>query len=437
MKLLPDSLVGRTAITVALALLLYLAVAVSATIYLLFTPMAKRSAEDLAAEIVTAAQSLPYLPEEHQARHIDQLLHDHDVVVADSVPEPWAEPNETTYLGYFRESLAKHSVNAFSIAESESSAGPMVWVNMLEGEDGYHFGFDADRLGVNPPVALLIVIGCGALLTMFASAFEVWRITRPLGVLAAAAKEIGQGQTPAKVPVGGPREVDDLAGSFNQMAANLRNMAENRTVMVAGISHDLRTPLTRLNLATEMLENDSNRELVQRIRRNLDAINDLVEEFLAFSRGIETSNPESVQLWEVIESLLVDLKPEGVDIRLNRCSAPTTYFADRYALSRLLSNLLKNAVQYGRGGPVEVDLECNEAGGIIEIRDRGPGIPIEEVEAVFQPFYRLENGKNLRSTGSGLGLAIARQLALKHGWTIELLPRDDGGTIARVTLPSM
>ena len=96
MKLLPDSLVGRTAITVALALLLYLAVAVSATIYLLFTPMAKRSAEDLAAEISTAAQSLPYLPEEHQARHIDQLLHDHDVVVADSVPEPWAEPNETT-----------------------------------------------------------------------------------------------------------------------------------------------------------------------------------------------------------------------------------------------------------------------------------------------------------------------------------------------------
>ncbi len=437
MRLLPDTLVGRTALTIALTLSLFLAVAASATVYLVFTPMARRSAEDLAAEIVTAAQSLPYLPKQHQVRHIDQLLHDHDVVVADSVPEPWTEPEETTYLAYFRESLAKHSLNSFSIAESESEAGPMVWVNMLERGNDYHFGFDADRLGVNPPIALLIVIGCGALLTIMASVFEVWRITRPLGVLAAATKELGQGQTPAQVPVGGPREIDDLAGSFNQMATNLRNLAENRTVMVAGISHDLRTPLTRLNLATEMLENNSNRELVQRIRRNLDAINELVGEFLAFSRGIETSNPESLQLWEVIEGLLVDLKPEGVDVRLNRCSAPATYRADRYALSRLLSNLLKNAVQYGRGATVEVDLACTEAGGSIEIRDRGPGIPIEEVESVFQPFYRLENGKNLRSTGSGLGLAIARQLALKHGWTIELLPRDGGGTIARVTLPAL
>jgi two-component system osmolarity sensor histidine kinase EnvZ len=434
-KFVPDSLFGRAAITIALTLFVFVIVAGSATFYLVFTPLAKRSAEDLAAEIVTAAQLLPQLPEEEQAHHVVQLLHDHDVVVVESEPEQRTEPKETIYLAYFRESLAKHSASAFNIAKT--NAGSTIWVNMLEDNNDYYFGFDSRRLGISPPPALLIVIGCGALLSVLASVFEIRRITRPLNVLASAAREIGQGQTPARVPVGGPREIDDLARSFNQMATHLQNMAENRSVMLAGISHDLRTPLTRLNLATEMIETDSNRDLVQRIRRNLDAINDLIGEFLAFSRGIETSNPEQIQLWEVIEALLVDIKPEGADVRLNRCSAPATYRADRHALSRVLSNLLKNAVQYGGGEPVEVNLECSEAGGIVEIRDRGPGIPLEEAETVFQPFYRLENARNLRTTGSGLGLAIARQLALKHGWTIELLPRGGGGTIARVTLPRL
>ena len=435
MKLLPDSLFGRTAITIALTLFVFLTVASAATVHFVFAPMAKRSAEDLAAEIVTAAQSLPYLPGQHQARYVDQLLHDHEVSVADSVPATVSIPTETTYLSYFREALAKHSISTFNIVESDS--GSTIWVNMVENGNDFHFGFESGRLGINPPLAMLMIIAFGALLAVFASVLEARRITRPLGILASAAKELGQGHDPAQVPVNGPREIDDLAKSFNQMAANLRNMAKNRTVMVAGISHDLRTPVTRLNLAAEMLENDSNRDLVQRVRRNLDAINDLVGEFLAFSRGIEASEPEQLQLWEVVEDLLIDLKPEGVDVRLHRCSAPATYRADRNALARVLLNLLKNAVQYGRGGPVEVNLQCTEGGGIVEIKDRGPGIPPGETEAVFEPFYRLENGWNLRSTGSGLGLAIAHQLAVKHGWTIELLPREGGGTIARVNLPAL
>jgi two-component system osmolarity sensor histidine kinase EnvZ len=241
---------------------------------------------------------------------------------------------------------------------------------------------------------------------------------------------------PADVPTVGPAEISALAETFNQMSGNLRRMEENRTVMIAGLSHDLRTPLTRLGLAVEMLDEDADRELLARIRRNLDAMNKLITEFLLFSRGMEKSDPVRLHLWEVVESLLIDLEAEGVDVRLNKCDSPATYVADREVLERVLLNLLKNAVQYGLGSPVDVNLRCSDDGGVVEIMDRGPGIPADEVESEFQPFQRLQAGQRLRASGSGLGLAIARQLADRHGWAIELVPREGSGTIARVVLPA-
>jgi two-component system osmolarity sensor histidine kinase EnvZ len=105
------------------------------------------------------------------------------------------------------------------------------------------------------------------------------------------------------------------------------------------------------------------------------------------------------------------------------------------ALDRLLVNLMENAAHYGRGSKINVDLHCDEAGVLIEISDRGPGIPGDQVEAVFRPFHRLESARGSRTGGSGLGLAIARQLADKHNWSVELLPREGGGTVAKVVLP--
>ena len=393
MRLLPASLFGRAAVTNALTLLVFLVLVTIATVYLVFMPMANRSAEDLAAEIATAAEALPWLPADQREHYIDQMLHDHDVGVA------------------------------------------TIWVEQPAVPGSLHYGFPADRLGINPPLVLILVAAGGALLTIIASILEVRRITKPLDALTNAAHHLARGDLPAEVPVRGPKEIAELAATFNRMSANLRRLEENRTVMIAGISHDLRTPLTRLNLAVEMLGNNGNRELIDRVRRNVEAINKLVGQFLEFSRGIETSTPVRLQLWDVVESLLLDLKPEGIDIRLNRCAAPCTYTADRNALERVLSNLLKNAVLYGNGEPVDIDLACSEHGGIIEIRDRGPGIPAGQSEAVFEPFHRLQPPGVAAAPGSGLGLAIVRQLARKHGWIVELLPRDGGGTIARIQLP--
>jgi len=206
--------------------------------------------------------------------------------------------------------------------------------------------------------------------------------------------------------------------------------------MIAGISHDLRTPLTRLGIAVEMLNEDSKPDLVAGIRRDLDAMNRLIGQFLQFSQGIEDECPVQIDLWHVIESLAADLRRGGSELRLHRNDPPCVYFADPVAMERVLANLIGNSVHHGGGEPIDVNLHCTEQSVSIEICDRGPGIPADDVEAVFRPFHRLESARSGRTGGSGLGLAIARQLAVKHGWEIELLPRNGGGTMAKLCLPT-
>jgi two-component system osmolarity sensor histidine kinase EnvZ len=130
-----------------------------------------------------------------------------------------------------------------------------------------------------------------------------------------------------------------------------------------------------------------------------------------------------------------DLEREGTVLQLHREDPPCVYFADPLALQRVLANLLKNAAQYGNGAPVDVYLHCSSKAVSIEVCDRGPGIPEDQVDAVFRPFHRLESARAKRAGGTGLGLSVASQLATKHGWTIDLLPREGGGTVAKLGLP--
>ncbi len=434
MNILPRSLFGRTATTIAITMLLSMIISISAAVYFIMIPMAKRSADDFAAVIVSAAHSLESLPEAMHEELKQQLLQDHGLIVSMQTKALTETSFDVPYSMYFRESLARRAGEELPIVESES--GPLIWVDVTAHGKIFRLGFDRERLGTNPPVALLFAIGGGALLTFLASLMEVRRVARPLNRLSLAVRELGRGKDPEPLAEDGPNEIAALAQAFNRMTGDLHEMAENRTVMIAGISHDLRTPLTRLGIAVEMLDEHSNPQLVAGIRRDLSAMNNLIGQFLQFSKGLEDGVPVQVDLWQVIASLGEDLKREGTQLVLHRNDPPCVYFADPVALRRVLENLLKNAVQYGAGAPVEVKLNCNKQAVSIEICDRGPGIPTELVESAFSPFRRLQTARSNGVGGSGLGLAISRQLAVKHGWTIELLPREGGGTVARLGLPT-
>lgn len=433
MTLMPQSLLGRSAFTIALTLLIFMLVSLGSAVYFIAIPMAKRSADDFAAVIVSAAHSIESLPEEMHADLQQQLLQDHGLIVTTQTRSLPEKNFDVPYYVFFQESLARRVGQKLSIVES--TKGPLIWVDVPAHDMIVRIGFDRKRLGTNPPIVLLAAIGGGALLTLLMSFLEVRRVAEPLAKLSAAVQEVGRGRIPTPLSDDGPKEIAALARAFNQMSSDIKELSENRTVIVAGISHDLRTPLTRLELAVEMLSEDSDPKLIAGIRRDLAAMNRLIAQFLQFSRGIEDEHPVDLDLWQVIESQSADIKRDGVELRLHRRDPPCVYCADPVALERVLANLLGNAAQYGNGAPIDVKLNCTDKEVAIEICDRGPGIPADQVEAVFRPFHRLEAARSHSAGGIGLGLAIARQLAVKHGWTIDLLPRNGGGTVARLGLP--
>ena len=412
---------------------MFMLVSLGAAVYFIAIPMAKRSADDFAGVIVSAAHSIQNLPQEMHAELKQQLLQDHGLIVTTQTRDLPEKKFDVPYYLFFQESLARRAGQELSIVES--TKGPLIWVDIPAHEMTVRIGFDRKRLGTNPPVVLIMVVGGGALLTLLVSFLEVRRVAGPLAQMSAAVQEVGRGNRPPPLSEDGPKEVAVLARAFNRMSSDLQDLAENRTVIVAGISHDLRTPLTRLGLAVEMLDESSEPQLIAGIRRDLAAMNALIGQFLDFSKGLTGEHPVALDLCQTIEEQAADLRRDGIDVRLSGCGPTCICVTDPVALRRLLANLLENAAHYGGAAPIDVDLQCDERGIAIEIRDRGPGIPADQMEAVFRPFHRLETARNTRTGGSGLGLAIARQLAIKHGWTIELLPREGGGTVARVSLP--
>ena len=433
MNLRPQSLFARAVFTNSLTLLVFMIIVMSAASYFIYIPMTQRYADDFAAVIVSAAHSLQSLPENLHPELQQQLSDDHGLIVSQPISDIPEGYSQVEYYPFFRESLARRAGESLSIIASDKD--PLIWVDVPAHDKIFRLGFDSARLGINPPFFLLLVVFGGALLTLITSLLEARRVVGPLDRLSSTAQRLGHGLRPSPLPVDGPEEIAGLARVFNKMSSNLRELSENRSVMLAGISHDLRTPLTRLGLAVEMLDEASNPALISSIRRNLNALNVLIGHFLQLSEGIEEELLIELNLRHVIESVASDTVREGQEVRLTRDDPPCVYFCDPVALERVLSNLLKNAVQYGGDGPIDMTLNCNEREVAIEICDRGLGIPADKLDAVFRPFHRLESARSKRADGHGLGLAIAHQLAEKRGWEISLLPRQGGGTVAKISLP--
>jgi signal transduction histidine kinase len=254
-------------------------------------------------------------------------------------------------------------------------------------------------------------------------------ITRPLSDLARAADSVGRDLRPAQLAERGARELRDAARAFNTMQDRLRRYLDSRTRVLAAMSHDLKTPLTRLRLQVETLDNPP---MQARIGRELDEMEGMVREALSLFRGLDDGEPAaSVD----IEALLTQIRDEftdmGAEVTLSGHAAQP--FTGRpQALKRCITNLVANAIKFG----TRADLVLEDAAELlIRVRDRGPGIPAEELERVFEPFYRLETSRNRDSGGTGLGLSIARDIAQAHGGTLTLANLSDGGLEATLRLP--
>jgi signal transduction histidine kinase len=268
-------------------------------------------------------------------------------------------------------------------------------------------------------------LGGGLLVVMALSVLAVRRATKPLALLAAAAQRLGRDVTAPPVPIAGPREVRAAAEAFNEMQTRLRRFIEDRTQMIAAISHDLRTPITRLKLRAEFVDDDEQR---LKMLSDLDEMEEMIASTLAFARDdVAREARRPLDLVQLLSSLCDEFGA--------RFQGPPslTIVAGVTGLKRAFANLLENARKYGDGA--DVTLLSDGTLVTVVIEDTGPGIPDIEMERVFAPFYRVENSRNRETGGTGLGLSVARSAIRAHGGDITLANRAEGGLRVSVVLP--
>ncbi|SIO54289.1 Signal transduction histidine kinase [Paraburkholderia phenazinium] len=255
--------------------------------------------------------------------------------------------------------------------------------------------------------------------------------TRPLNELANAANTLGPDLSLQRLPEDGPVEIAGAARAFNAMQERIGACLKERIQILAAISHDLQTPITRMRIRADMMDNTSEREKMQ---DDLKQMESLVREGVAYARTLHGTAETAMRIDPdaFLESLVGEYIDAGGAVRLvGRIGTPI--LARPHALRRVLANLVDNAIKFSGSAEVRVDSMTGQQVSIT-VLDRGPGIPAHQLDAVFQPFYRVESSRNRQTGGTGLGLAIAKQLAESMNASLVLRNRDGGGIEARLAL---
>jgi two-component system, OmpR family, osmolarity sensor histidine kinase EnvZ len=306
---------------------------------------------------------------------------------------------------------------------------PGVWVSFSIGIDDFWLVVPNVRAG---PALSWEWLGWGGLIVAF-SLFGAWfimgRINRPLKQLANAADAIGRGEKMAKLPEAGAEEFARVTHAFNAMNEALVSADADRNLLLGGVSHDLRTPLSRLRLAVEMLpERD---DLKAGMVQDIDDMEAIIRQFLDFVRGAEGEAETIGDLNELVRAVAERFKRQGKWASLELEQLPELKFRP-FALHRLLANLVGNAFHYG-GETVMIQTRMADGKVVLSVLDRGPGLPDADTERLLRPFERLDVARG-KDSGAGLGLAIAARIAHLHGGELILRNREGGGLEARVEM---
>jgi signal transduction histidine kinase len=443
-RIIPDTLVGRTLLVLLVGLLLSQLAAVVLFSFNKVELASRLGSRQTAERLAGVVQLVEDTPEEDRSRLIRSLDRpalrvgwgQSPVVQGAANSDELADelrPRLPGHLVFAAMRMPAHMILALRDGGPAPGAGlhhnrPPVTLVAVRLEDGSWLNFILPeppreplwRLRLFGPLlgGLVVVIGLSAL--------AVRRASRPLAEMAAAAERLGRDVKAPPLPINGPREVRAAALAFNRMQRRLKRFVDDRVQMVAAISHDLRTPITRLKLRAEFIEDDEQR---MKMLADLDEMESMIAATLSFARDDAAREPhQPVDVACVVRDLCAEFHvsysgPDSLVI-----SAGVT------GLKRAFANLLDNAVKYGRQARLSVGHADTHV--TLTLEDDGPGLPEGELVRVFAPFYRVETSRNRDTGGTGLGLAVARSAVRAHGGDIVLSNRPDGGLRVTVTLPA-
>lgn len=435
MSLMPRSLLARS------VLLIVAVIIISQIAWIQFYRMssARLQSEQLASSVAsvvsTVAVALETMNASSRRKFTERLPSDLNIRLLpgttldmDEIAVPQPE-----LLNAIRKELAQTTsgrADALAVLEEPDRS---IWVKLLVKQQAYWVVFSPDAFGLHAARAWLgwslVTLGL-ALVGGFAL---MMRVNRPLRALTSAAATIAEGGTPDTLTERGPSEIKTLAQAFNRMTRSLQQQEANRTVLLAGVSHDLRTPLSRLRLALEMSRDQLPHHVTDGMEQDIEDMDAIVNQFLDFAReGSSEITQKSADLNEIVQGLAARYEKRGEPVSVKLQSVPPIDLKPM-AVQRMLTNLVENSLRYGMGA---VEIETSKQGdrAVVSVMDRGPGIPEKEIDRVMQPFTRLEAARS-DTTGAGLGLAIVDRIARMHGGNVRLSPRQGGGLEARVELP--
>ena len=442
MRLLPGSLLWRTLLVLVAALVLSQAAALWLLHEQVTKPRAALGVGQFVGHLKTISAALRTMSAAQQQEFIGRIAEKEGIrIVPVRGTERVRSAPDVPAMRLFRERIREifgPEADVY-VRERNPGANPVearppqvLLVRLPAGERDFWVAFPRARIDRDPFSALITWGVVGLLIAILATFFIVWKLNRPLGELAAAAGKLGKGGDPPPVAEAGPSEIRAVARAFNQMKDDLQKSQRERATFLAGVSHDLRTPLARLRLEVEMLDGKVEAPTQRAMVEDLDDMNAIIDQFIDFTRSEAAEPLSAVNLAELARSCAERAARSGLQVRCEPAEVPLLMLRP-LAMQRLVDNLLANAARHA-GGEVLVRTAHARGEATLSVLDRGPGIPAGMVERLKLPFTRRDEARS-GSSGAGLGLAIATRVATLHGGRLDLLPREGGGLEARVSLP--
>lgn len=392
---------------------------------LLVLPLARRAADDLAGLVVLSAQTWSELPPETRPAFVEELRISHQLDIRPAQAYDATPALHPPFVYLFEQAINRRLPQPSHLMPEQKGDELWYWINIPVGGQLLALGWPESRNESRPVVALGLGLLFSLWLSWWSARWLAGRIVRPLLSLNQAMVTVGDGDTPSLLPADGPQELAAVIQQFNAMVTQVQVLLTTRTTMLAGVSHDLRTPLTRMRLTLELLRDAPNPALLDRLEREVERMNQLISQVMELARGLQAEPTQLVDIVALFSALQEDFRDDNTPLMV-RCELHQLWAAPM-ALRRVLSNLIQNAQRYAAGFPVTLVCEQGPQGVRIGVLDQGPGIPETELDRMQQPFQRLEASRSQGTGGVGLGLAIVKELAKANGWRLQWISPPAGG----------
>lgn len=432
MSLLPRSMLGRNALLIVALIVIGQLGSALLVRQMVIRPRVEQAADSVARTVQALREGLAALPVAERQRFVDAF--NQRAALA-------ASAGHDTRDAMLLSPMERRFVRAVSdrLADSDTEA---VW--RFDGGRGLamRMAVDGTAYWISLPGALpareftgawFAVTAVSALLAVIGALWFQRRLNRPLARVVNAAGVLAGGQVPPPLPEGGPTEIATVSRSFNHLVASLQQTERERALMLAGVSHDLRTPLAKLRLGVEIMASASEPAVSASMVRSIEEMDAIVGQFLDFARSEADEPPVPTSLDAMAHDVAASNADHGRDVGLDLGDVPAMPLRAT-AMRRAMVNLVENAWRHGRA-PVRIATGIGPQGLWFEVSDRGDGIDMADAERLKQPFRRSVGDARGGPAGAGLGLAIVQRVAQAHGGRLDLLPREGGGLRARVSLP--